>query len=247
MIVNRLDKDILTFENFITKEECQSIINLLEKQMNSKKLSWVPISFYESYSSNLPQDNDEDLKEFNLSSTFFSDLEKRIIKSVAEIRGLDPKVISKIGYHTQKWEPGAYARPHSDNTNMDGSESPFERSRYASFLYLNDNFEGGVLRFTKQNIEIKPKVGLLASFAGGFENIHEVTLITKGVRYTLGSFWDDREESDYPEEKRKRWKDEMDAIRKKQEIEKGEWQKLIQEGYKISKDGKKYKIEELKK
>lgn len=247
MIVNRLDKDILTFENFITKEECQSIINLLEKQMNSKKLSWVPISFYESYSSNLPQDNDEDLKEFNLSSTFFSDLEKRIIKSVAEIRGLDPKVISKIGYHTQKWEPGAYARPHSDNTNMDGSESPFERSRYASFLYLNDNFEGGVLRFTKQNIEIKPKAGLLASFAGGFENIHEVTLITKGVRYTLGSFWDDREESDYPEEKRKRWKDEMDAIRKKQEIEKGEWQKLIQEGYKISKDGKKYKIEELKK
>lgn len=244
MKVNRLDKDILTFENFITEKECTSIINLLEKQMNTEKLAWVPISFYESYSSNLPQDNDEDLKEFDLSPTFFSDLEKRIVNSVAEIRGLDPKVISKIGYHTQKWEPGAYARPHSDNTDIDGNPSPFERSRYASFLYLNDDFDGGVLRFTKQNIEIKPQTGLLASFAGGFENIHEVSLIESGTRYTIGSFWDDREESDYPVELRQQWEEEMKKIREKQEIEKSEWQNLLKNGYKISKDGKKYRIEE---
>lgn len=240
---NIVSKDIALFENFITPEECQSVINVINAQAESNKLSWTPISFYESYSSILPQDNDPELEQFSLSPTFFSDLKNRIIEAVASIHEISPSSVFEIGYHTQKWEPGAYARPHSDNTHLDGSESPFERSRYAAFLYLNDDFEGGVLRFTKQDLSIKPKVGLLAAFAGGFENIHEVTLITKGIRYTLGSFWDDRDESDYPEEKREKWKEEMKAIREKQEIEKKEWQDLIKEGYKISKDGKKYKIE----
>ena len=129
----------------------------------------MPISFYESYSSNLPQDNDEELKEFGLSPTFFSDIEKRIVKSVASIHDIDVSKVCKIGYHTQKWEPGAYARPHSDNTNIDGSSSPFERSRYAAFLYLNEDFDGGVLKFVKQKIQIKPKSGMLAVFAGGLK------------------------------------------------------------------------------
>lgn len=241
----RHTKDILTFENFITPEECEAAIKVIDKQMETQKLSWMPISFYESYSSNLPQDNDPDLEEFGLSPTFFSDIEKKIINAVAEVHGIDRSKVSKIGYHTQKWEPGAFATPHSDNTDIDGNPSPFERSRYAAFLYLNDNFNGGILRFTKQDLEIKPKVGTLAAFAGGFENIHEVTLITKGVRYTIGSFWDDREESDYPEELRKSWEEEMKKIRAAQEIQKTKWQKTIEEGYKISQDGKKYKIEEL--
>ena len=77
--------------------------------------------------------------------------------------------------------------------------------------------------------------------------MHEVTLITKGVRYTIGSFWDDREESDYPQELRDQWKKEMQAIRDKQKIEKEEWQDLLKQGYKIDKMGVKYKIEEEKK
>jgi len=208
----RKTKDIIVFENFITPEESAAAIKVLDKQMEDGKLSWTPISFYESYSSNLPLDNDPDLEEFG---------------------------------HTQKWEPGAYATPHSDNTDIDGNPSPFERSRYAAFLYLNDDFEGGVLRFVKQKLEIEPKVGMLAAFAGGFENIHEVTLITKGVRYTIGSFWDDREESDYPEELRKQWEEEMKKIREQQAVEKSEWQELIKDGYKIAQDGTKYKIEEV--
>jgi hypothetical protein len=74
--------------------------------------------------------------------------------------------------------------------------------------------------------------------------MHEVTLITKGIRYTLGSFWDDREESDYPEEIRNTWKEEMQKIRDAQKIEKEEWQKLLKDGYKIDKNGNKYKIKE---
>jgi len=245
MTMIRHTEDIVVYENFLTDEESAKVIQVLEKQAENGKLSWTPISFYESYSSVLPQDDDPELEEFGLPSTFFSDLQKKIVNAVASVNELDPSVISKIGYHAQKWEPGAYATTHSDNTDLEGNTGPFERSRFAAFMYLNEDFDGGLLNFPKQELSISPKTGMLAAFAGGFKNVHEVTLITSGVRYTLGSFWDDREESAYPEEVRERWKEEMKKIREEQEVEKAEWQELIKKGYKIDQDGQKYKIEEL--
>lgn len=241
----RINKDLVIYENFLTEEESAKVIEALEMQAKSEKLSWTPISFYESYSSVLPQDNDPELEQVGLSPTIFSEIKDGIIEAVASVHDIQKEKVVQIGYHTQKWEPGAYARLHSDNTDEHGNFGAFERSRYACFLYLNDDFEGGLLRFPDRDVEIAPKTGLLAAFNGSFENMHEVTLITKGVRYTLGSFWDDREEHEYPEELRAAWKEEMQKIRDAQKIEKEEWQNLLKEGYKLDKDGNKYKIEEL--
>jgi len=243
----RITKDIVVYENFIDDETCAKMIQALDAQAENGKMSWMPISFYESYSSVLPKDKDQEIIDVGLPPTIFSDIENKMPEAIASVHDLSPDIISKIGYHTQKWEPGAYARLHSDNTDEHGKSGAFTRSRYAGFLYLNDDFEGGLLKFPKQNIEIKPQIGMLAVFDGGFNNMHEVTLITKGVRYTIGSFWDDREESDYPQELRDQWKEEMQAIRDKQKIEKEEWQNLLKQGYKINKIGVNYKIEEEKK
>lgn len=241
----RLTEDIVLYENFLSAEESAKLIQVMEKQVESDKLSWTPISFYESYSSVLPQDNDPELIEIGLDPEIFSKIKKGIIEGVASIHGLDPQTIVQIGYHTQKWEPGAYARLHSDNTDEHGNSGPFERSRYAAFVYLNEDFEGGLLRFPEHDITVSPKVGMLAVFAGGHKNMHEVTLITKGIRHTLGSFWDDREESAYPEELRAQWKEEMQKIRDMQKVEKEEWQEILKKGYKLDANGNKYKIEEL--
>lgn len=240
-----LSEDIVVYENFISADEAAAAIKVLDKQAETGKLAWTPISFYESYSSVLPQDNDPELEEAGLTPTFFSDIRKGFIDAVASIHGLDPNTIVQIGYHTQKWEPGAYARLHSDNTDEHGNTGPFERSRYAGFLYLNDDFQGGLLNFPAHNLTIEPKVGLLAVFAGGFKNMHEVTIITKGVRYTLGSFWDDREESAYPEETRQQWAEEMKKIREAQAVEKAEWQNLLKQGVKIDINGNKYSVKEV--
>lgn len=239
---NRLTKDIVIYEEFITKDIADKLIQVLNKHEKSEKLVWTPISFYESYSSVLPQDDDEIVIDEGLSGNIFSDIKQGIINAVASVHDLDPKTISQIGYHTQKWEPGAYARMHSDNTDEKGNSGAFTRSRYAAFLYLNDNFEGGLLQFPNQKITIKPQVGMLAAFDGGFNNMHEVTLITKGVRYTIGSFWDDREEDAYPQELRNAWAKEMEETRARQAKEKAEWQELLKSGYKLDKNGNKYKI-----
>ena len=238
----RITKDIVVYENFIDPETAAKLVKVLDKHADLGLIKWMPISFYESYSSVLPQDNDEHVENEGLPSDVFSQIKQSIINAVASVHDLDPKIISQIGYHTQKWEPGAYARIHSDNTDHEGNAGAFTRSRYAGFLYLNDNFEGGLLRFPDQNIEIKPQVGMLAVFDGGFNNMHEVSLIESGVRYTIGSFWDDREESDYPQELRDAWAEEMRETRAKQEIERAQWQELLKEGYKIDMNNNRYKV-----
>ena len=242
---NRLTKDIVLYENFIDSDTAAKLIKVLDRHAEEEKITWMPISFYESYSSVLPQDDDEIVIEEGLSPTIFSDIKKAIISAVASVHDIDPKTVCQIGYHTQKWEPGAYARIHSDNTDEQGNSGAFTRSRYAAFLYLNDDFEGGLLNFPKQDVSIKPKVGMLAAFDGGFNNMHEVTMITKGTRYTIGSFWDDREEDAYPQELRDAWAEEMKKTRESQEIERAEWQRLLKEGWKIDQKGRKYKAEEL--
>jgi hypothetical protein len=241
---NRLTKDIVVYENFLTPEESAKIIEVLDKVASNGTLTWMPISFYESYSSTLPQEGDPEIAESGLPLDIFAQIKTKIIEAVASVHDLDPKTIVEIGYHTQKWEPGAYARVHSDNTDEHGNSGPFARSRYAAFLYLNDDFSGGLLKFPKQDLEIAPKVGMLAAFDGGFNNMHEVTLIESGVRYTIGSFWDDREEDSYPQEVRDAWAEEMKKIRDAQEVERKEWQDLLKDGYKLDMDGKPYKLED---
>jgi hypothetical protein len=237
---NRLTKDIVLYENFIDAETSAKIIKVLDKNESLGKFTWTPISFYESYSSILPQDGDEAVIEEGLPTTIFSDIKQGIVNAISSVHDIDPAIVCQIGYHTQKWEPGSYARVHSDNTDEKGNSGAFTRSRYAAFLYLNDNFEGGLLQFPDQKISIKPQVGMLAAFDGGFNNMHEVTLISSGVRYTIGSFWDDRDECAYPQELRNAWDEEMKKIREYQEKEKFEWQELLKKGYKLDKDGRKY-------
>lgn len=239
---NRLTKDIVLYEEFVDADTASKLIKVLDKHAETGKLSWTPISFYESYSSTLPQDDDEVVLENDLPGTIFSDIKKGIINAVASVHDIDPSIVSQIGYHTQKWEPGAYARKHSDNTDEHGNSGAFTRSRYAAFLYLNEDFDGGLLQFPDKNISISPKVGMLAAFDGGFNNMHEVTMITKGTRYTIGSFWDDREEDAYPQELRDAWAKEMEETRAYQAKEKAEWQELLKEGYKIDPDGNRYKV-----
>jgi len=55
----RLTKDIVLYENFIDAETSAKLIKVLDKHAELGTINWMPISFYESYSSVLPQDNDE--------------------------------------------------------------------------------------------------------------------------------------------------------------------------------------------
>lgn len=55
-------------------------------------------------------------------------------------------------------------------------------------LYLNDDYEGGQIEFTKLGLTLKPKSGMLLAFPSYLEFEHKVHPVTKGVRYTIVSW-----------------------------------------------------------
>lgn len=204
-------EDTYTIEDFMTKEECKAVIDYLEWQVKSGYIQWNQISFYGSLAMGYwPYDNN--LLAFKLDPYFFTHLKERMKKASEEALGIE---LSEISFHAQKWIEGAFADYHSDNSDEEGNPTAFERSKYAAFAYLNEDFDGGLLKFKDSNLVLKPKIGMLAVFAGGHENMHKVTTIEKGERYTVGSFWDNAA-NEYTDEQRARWEKELAEIRAEQ-------------------------------
>lgn len=251
--MNRIDKqeDIHVYEGFLTEEESKKTLDCLLEYADMIPDFWKAISFYESYSSGYPQDNDPILAKHGLPPTWFSDIEQRFKQAASEVAKVPVEKMSKISFHTQRWLPGAFANLHSDNTTNDGTYGAFTRSRYAGFLYLNDDFEGGTLNFEadfgKNKFSLQPSTGTFAIFHGGHKNLHEVTLVKGGARYTIGSFWDDRDESDYPQEIRDEWAKELAEVRAYQKNEQAEWQEIREKGLRITPQGEQYPAEKVEK
>ena len=78
---------------------------------------------------------------------------------------------------------GGYFRPHRDNT----TEGTAHR-RFAMSLLLNDDYEGGHLRFPEHSVhQYRPKAGSAVVFSCSL--LHEATDVTAGRRFVLLSFF----------------------------------------------------------
>jgi hypothetical protein len=228
--MNRIDyKDnIVVFENFLSKEECDAIIKYWDHSLKNGNLGWTRIGFYGSSAANLPVG--DDIVDFGLPLDLVESLSAKMQEVANMTRG--GLGLKPIGVpHAQIWVTGGFTHPHSDNST-NGVYNAFERSKWATFLYLNDDIEGGELYFPDHNFSIKPKTGLLAAFDGGHKNQHGVTLITSGTRYTIGQFWD-YAESEYSQEKIDQWAEELKTTRAEQAVQLKDWEESEAKGEKI--------------
>jgi hypothetical protein len=210
-----LKHDIVCYENFISSEDAAKIIQYFDS-----KEKWTLVAFYNSYGMNLIEDDNE-LENFGLHKYYFRDLIEKIKSAVEE--SLDVE-IRRVSTHAQKWIDKAYASYHSDNSDMEGNPSAWERSKFVSLLYLNDDFEGGELKFRDHDISVYPKPGLLTAFPGGFENIHSVERVSGNTRYTIGAFWDSVD-SIYSDERMAEWEIEIAGVREQQAEMYERWEK----------------------
>jgi len=228
MKITKYKDECFSIENFISDEECDSIIGYTEWLSENEILPWNQISFYDSYAMGFwEQDPTGGCEKFNLPADYFHSILKEKIKKAGET--LLERELAEVSYHAQKWLPGAFAAFHSDNSNEDGTPSEFERSKYAAFIYLNDDFEGGYLNFKNHDIKIYPKKGMLAFFAGGHTNEHEVTKVHNNTRFTVGSFWDNAD-SIYTEEQILDRENKLKKTRMEQEITYKEWEQYKKNG-----------------
>jgi len=125
--------------------------------------------------------------QFGLADTVFMDVNSKLEEAVTAVYG---KTVTPSSIHAQKWDVGSSANPHSDNSDFDGNPTKgFDNLKYVGILYLNSDYEGGDLYFPEHKISIHPNSGSMYIFSGGVENIHGVTEITSGTRYSIVSFW----------------------------------------------------------
>jgi hypothetical protein len=205
---------IIEIPNFVTPEAAVRMINYIE----SYSEIWGDIAFYGSSGMGIHPD-DPRLAEYDLPPMYFDSLRKKFQEAIEIVfeREVQPNTS-----HAQKWDVGGFASPHSDNSDFDGKPNAFEINKYVGILYLNGDYEGGELYFPEHDISFKPEPFSYICFPGGIENIHGVTEITKGTRYTMVSFWDFAD-AEYSDEKKEAWEEEIRKTREDQAKQKEEW------------------------
>jgi hypothetical protein len=83
---------------------------------------------------------------------------------------------------------------HMDNLYLRNDDSKLIRkinnkNDRSGLLYLNSEYEGGLLNFPKQNIQLKPEPGTFIFFEGNENLPHEVTRVLSGERHNIISFY----------------------------------------------------------
>lgn len=83
-----------------------------------------------------------------------------------------------------KYSAGAEMGPHVDNYGQKNLQTLM-----SAVAYLNDDYEGGELRFPQQGVTIKPSAGSVVVFPSEAPFYHQSLLVTRGSKYMSPAFW----------------------------------------------------------
>jgi predicted 2-oxoglutarate/Fe(II)-dependent dioxygenase YbiX len=67
----------------------------------------------------------------------------------------------------------------------------------SALLYLNDDYEGGNIKFEHAGVTLKPEAGSLLFFPSNYIYVHEVSAVTSGIRYALPNWYHNRSKAYY--------------------------------------------------
>lgn len=105
----------------------------------------------------------------------------------------EEQIIAELGHtvdyamnwhHERDDDRGEYGRPETSTATakVTGTYS----------IYLNDDFDGGVLEFKDHDFVVKAEPGMLVNIPLFRDYTHRITKVTNGVRHSLyGQSWDD--------------------------------------------------------
>lgn len=165
--------DIVTFENFLSTEECDFILNKCKNELTLSEAK-----FYTN--------NPTPLKKNRKSSIgWISDLgvlNERLITKLKETFNINGMEVTGLGdYQFTEYKEGDYFDWHTDST-----DTVFTHRFASVVIQLNDTYSDGVLEINNTKGELVPienKIGTLYIFNSKLW--HRVTPVTNGVRYSL--------------------------------------------------------------
>lgn len=218
--------NIVEYPNFLTPDECQELINYYESDSDS----WQETCFFNTRVMDPLSPYRNSKNSIDIDEKYFRELRLKLQEYGEDALG---KELKNLTLSAHKWYPGAYAADHYDNAELDKQPNAWQDNKMVTIIYLNDNYEGGSLRFSEHNLSISPAQGTMVAFDVGVDNLHGVDEVLSGERYTmLASF--DWADSVYPEGYLEDLKAGKQAATPEQEKQRAEWKKE-QEYYKENK------------
>jgi hypothetical protein len=189
-----ITEDILWIKDFLKKDELDFILNIIDKASQAdweteyiKNLkNFCMHKFGRDDVDNLVAegkfeitqnwvDKNLDIQGHEERQIFYDRLSKIIEDS-------DPSLILSGFATIQRMQPGVELKAHTDQ-HTDPS------IRYATILYINDNYVDGELFFSNLDISLRPKPGDLLFFPGDKKHDHGVRHVGEGpIRYVLVGF-----------------------------------------------------------
>ena len=133
-----------------------------------RSTKWIP----------LPIETFQDLQQtvFNIHESEFKSIFKTEVNNIEPTQFLRYDIKDKYDEHndSEDWRDGRLTRVVNRDISV--------------LFYLNDNYEGGELEFTKLGLSIKPKKGMMIAFPSYFEFSHRVHPVRSGTRYSLATW-----------------------------------------------------------
>jgi hypothetical protein len=186
--------ELISIENFLSQEQLETLKIIID---NTSQKDWEV-----EYHANLKnfcikkfgRDDVENLvaegkfeitqnwkdKNFNISNhSIYNVMHKSLDSMVVES---DPELHLSGLATIQRMQPGVELKSHTDQ-NTDPS------IKYATIIYINDEYVDGELFFPNLDIKLKPKPGTMLLFPGNKEYEHGVKHVGEGpIRYVLVGF-----------------------------------------------------------
>lgn len=163
-------ESIVVVPNFLTEQEISYFMEGLEERgsirfVSQKGHNGEPLTYMHKY--------DGQPDKYKVMDRVKNEIEKAY--------GLeDIKIVQKEDLlSVVHWETGSYLTTHVDDLGF------VTDNHLPIIIYLNDNYEGGEIKFETHDVCIKPKTGDLVVFPGNMHYAHEVKEVLSGDRYTL--------------------------------------------------------------
>lgn len=181
-------KDYIKIYNIISLQECNFIVNEIEKNMWTKhtwstRNSITPSSFNDS---NLENDEELDVSLPNLqvNLTLKKYVATAATKYFSDLNQFNPIVKAFSNIRLNRYNQNTLMKKHHDHihTVFKSTESGIPIISVVGLL--NDDFEGGKFVFFDQE-EIKLQAGDILIFPSFFAYPHRVDKIIKGIRYSF--------------------------------------------------------------
>lgn len=177
--------------NFISSEQCDDWIQRAEtKEREALKVVDVEKSTTETFVLKLDPNRVTE-------SVILGDLEDEMNQKIALAlhSKIEPYYKRKIAWHESavllRYKAGGHYKNHADSDSYNNEHKlqvkTLDRD-VSLLLYLNDDYEGGGIKFSKFNYRYQPKKGDLVFFPSDYRYMHEAEKVISGVRYAVVSW-----------------------------------------------------------